>query len=182
MRVIGIDPGFANVGWAIGELGGGTESIVKVGCIQTKPSVKKKRIRASEDNLERGIAVARELRLVILEWKPKIILAEGPGGAQGFKAAFGLGAGTGLVASLVAWTDLPIRQVTPQELKVALTGKADASKDDIADAVTERFPSAAEFIRKSYPKARHEHPFDAIAVIIACLDADVVKVLRQVAA
>ena len=94
-RVLGIDPGYASVGWAVMDLA--PLAVVDAGLIRTERSAKKLRILVSDDNMNRARHVARLLLALVNAHRPIAICTEGPAGSQSYGAAFAAGAGTALV-------------------------------------------------------------------------------------
>ena len=65
MNVLGIDPGFANVGYAVVNLQASHDQVLAMGLIRTEKADKKAKTRASEDNLVRAKEIAQELATLI---------------------------------------------------------------------------------------------------------------------
>jgi Holliday junction resolvasome RuvABC endonuclease subunit len=76
MNVLGIDPGFANVGYAVVNIQANYDQVLAMGLIRTEKANKKAKTRASEDNLVRAKEIAAELVTLIDRHHISIICAE----------------------------------------------------------------------------------------------------------
>jgi Holliday junction resolvasome RuvABC endonuclease subunit len=182
-RILGLDPGFASFGWAVVEIGRRRELDVPValGVIETEKSAKGAGARVVDDHVRRMRTISQVLAYVQRMHGPFVVA-----GAESFspprsssvaaKVAFAWGV---LVHHLdVAGT--PLLQVSPQEVKLALTGERSASKVEIIERALALYGApAARLLEALRPKDLHEHAADAMAVTIACADAELVRLARQ---
>lgn len=188
-HVLGIDPGFASVGWAVFRVGASSELPVALGVIRTEKSSAKRNVRASEDNLERAKEIAAELRKLISTYEVKLICAETMSYPRNAAAAAKMAMCWGVLAATALQYDIPITQATPQEVKKAVTGKKDASKEEVQEAVKRLYPPLAENVTKSggpyilreVPRSLWEHPYDATAAMVACRESEVFLLARRMA-
>lgn len=180
-RILGLDPGFANIGWGVVELhptNPAEDAILSCGVFRTEKSDKKRQVAASDDNLRRGREITAELQKLIELHNVSAICAESMSFPRNASAAAKVAMCWGVVAALVHQKRLPLSQSSPQEIKRLLCGKKDASKEDVAAAVRKRYPAIGPMVEEVIPSAR-EHAFDAVAAILASLEtSDVVRVLR----
>lgn len=81
----------------------------------------------------------------------------------------------GVVATLAEACRVPILQVSPQELKLRVVGKKTASKEEVQQALEQRYGDLP------WPPQRtlREHAADGLGAIVACLDSDVVLMARR---
>ena len=181
MNVIGIDIGFASLGWGIVELGRNDVRIVDAGCIRTKPSQKKRNVLAASDNIRRVRELDTGLVKVFERYEPRAFAAESMSWPRSSSVCAKLGMAWGVVLSLANARRLPIVIATPMEIKTALTGNGSASKEAVRQAVLDRrgFMRLAGMLDKALPKGQHEHPVDATAAIITTLESDVMLTIRQ---
>lgn len=187
--VLGIDPGFASIGWAVLKLTATGEQPVEMGVIRTEKSTAKRNVRASEDNLERAKEIATELRTLIDKYRVQLICAETMSYPRNSSAAAKMAMCWGVLAALAGQYNIPIAQATPQEVKKAVTGKKDASKDEVQEAVRTLFPElqggeakhGGPYILKAVPRSLWEHPYDATAAVIACRQSEVLLLARRMA-
>lgn len=187
--VLGVDPGFASIGWSVLRVYQSDEIPVAVGVIRTEKSSAKRKVRASEDNLERAKEIAAELRALIEQHQIKLICAETMSYPRNSAAAAKMAMCWGVLAALAGEYDLPITQATPQEVKKAVTGKKDASKEEVQEGVKRLYPALAEavtknggpYILRDVPRSLWEHPYDATAAVVACRESEVFLLARRMA-
>jgi Holliday junction resolvasome RuvABC endonuclease subunit len=92
-----------------------------------------------------------------------VICAEVSTGSQSASAAKAAGACTAILATYVK----PICLVTPNEVKVALTGNREATKEQMIARAFSLHPEAPWKLRQGFPQMNQEHYADAIGVLYA---------------
>ena len=180
IRAIGIDCAFANMGFAMVTLRF-VESGVSIQCehthLATTEKNNDKRVRVSSDRLRRARELHEHMHSMITMWDAKIAFAEVPSGSQDAAASFSLGIAVGVLASC----PIPVIEVTPMEVKQAVSGspKISPSKAQIIAWAAHRWPDAgwarAEHAARSkkgiLPAGRlladNEHCADALAIVSA---------------
>lgn len=182
--VLGLDPGFANVGWALVELDGGIhgstpELIVAMGLIETEKSSAKQNVLASNDNYRRAREIARAVRG--LKPRPQVICAESMSFPRSSSAAAKVAMTWGVIADFCEAENIAMLMASPKELKKAVCNDASASKTEIQIALRARFGSRPEELLKEakIPPSSQEHPYDALAAVIACVDSEMIRLLRK---
>lgn len=184
MRVLGIDPGFACVGWAIVELVADAPlSLVSMGVWRTEKAEKRRKVLASDDNFRRARELARCLGGLAVSERVEMICAESMSFPRSSSVAAKMAMCWGAMAHLSEVMSLPVAMATPKEVKRAVTGNAAASKDEVKAAIEKRF--GVELVTSlvaSVPKSFQEHPFDAVAAIVACEHGDVLRMARRMPA
>jgi len=128
MRILGIDPGLARVGYGVIDVEegpGGAQRMLDCGIIRTDPG-------RSEG--ERMVEIARDLRLLIRTWQPQLAAVE--------KFFFYRSSTTisvvqarGVLMMTLARFNIPVVEFPPMQIKLALAGHGHADKDDVLDAV-----------------------------------------------
>ena len=125
MRILGIDPGLARVGYGVIETAGGEQTMLDCGIIQTN---------SGRPEGERMVEIARDLRQLIRAWKPELAAVE--------KFFFYRSSNTiavvqarGVVIMTLSRFGLPIVEFPPMQIKQALTGHGHADKDEVLEAV-----------------------------------------------
>jgi crossover junction endodeoxyribonuclease RuvC len=178
IQVLGIDPGFASLGYALVRLHPVRETVMEIGVIHTEKSGAKQNVLAADDNLRR----ARELFTAInlhTAWVTAIC-AESMSFPRNSQAAAKVAMSWGVIAALAELKGFPIVQASPQAIKKVVCGAKNASKEDVQQALRMRYgemPGAAELTKGSM-----EHAFDALAAVVCCLDSEVVRMARKMAA
>jgi Holliday junction resolvasome RuvABC endonuclease subunit len=179
IKVVGIDPAFANIGVCCGHLvpaptsSGYRLQIASLDLIHTEADkAGKKVVRKNSDDLRRAQQASRGLRSIISDFKPAMIFAEVPTGAQSARAAWALGIAVGVLAGI----DGALVQVLPREVKEAV-GERHAGKEEIIEWALKQHPEANWYMRTSGGKqvsvnSKNEHLADAVATIYAGLLTD----------
>lgn len=170
LTVIGCDPSLKGWGLArlvvnIGSLSTLAEpeaDVVDLRLIATEKSGGKL-VRAASDDLRR----AQELHQGFHSFcrGAAIVMAEIPSGTQSARGAMSNGICLGVLAS----SPLPIIQVAPLETKLATVGSKTATKPEMIEWATSKFPRAAWLRHRGSLTAANEHLADAVAVVMAGL-------------
>lgn len=176
---LGIDPGFAALGWSVVSMAAGDAEVVESGVIRTQKSDRKGELRACDDNLARGQRLHGELERLVIAFRPVAVVCEAMSWPRHASVTAKMGIVWGVIASVANDHDLPVLQVTPQELKRAVCGRKGASKDEVRYAVEQRLGNG-----KGWPKQASlvEHAADAAGAVLACLDHNVLRMARQIGA
>lgn len=172
--LLGIDPGFATMGLARVELAKGHERIDALGVVRTVKSVKKRAVRASDDNLRRIVEIAAELE----EWIVPGTIAlccESQSWPRSASVSAKVGMCWGVIGALAARHGLAVLQSSPKEIKVAVAGKGTASKLEVQAALERRY-GALDLPKQ---KTLREHPADALGAVVAVLDSPTVLMARS---
>ena len=179
MRVLGIDPGLASLGYALVELTSEDVIVLSMGCVRTKKTDAKRKVRASDDNIERIREVFRNL--YPLTDGIMAICSESQSWPRNASACAKVGMAWGVIGALSELMDVPILQVSPQQLKKVVCGDGTASKAEVAAALNTRFGRdfSIELVENGVPSSAHEHPYDALGAIVSCLDDEVLRLARR---
>lgn len=173
IRAVGIDAAFANMGFAHVGLTVVAGKVQAVDCLSlfllsTSSGADAKVVRKSSTELRR----AKELHGALMHRTAdqQFAFVEVPSGSQSAQAARSLGIAVGVLAAC----PIPIIEVSPMEVKVAVTGdrKIKASKADIIAWAVERWPNAPWLRMKGGKQAGrilndNEHLADAMATVMA---------------
>lgn len=172
MQILGIDIGFASLGWAIVD---DTRGVVMCGVIRTEKAAKKVQVRSSEDNIKRAQVLYSDLRDIIQNNTVDLIATESMSWPRSAGVVAKMGIAWGVLASIAYQFNLVMVQSSPMELKRKVCGDGKASKERMIAEIQSRNPNMV------WPKqtALHEHVADAIGATIACQDSDYVKWLRN---
>ncbi len=125
MRIIGIDPGLARVGYGIIEVIEGNKRMLDCGIIET-PSTQKEEIRLLE--------ISKDLSEIISKWSPKSAAVE--------KFFFYRSSTTisvvqarGVIMMTLGKHKLSIQEFPPMQIKLAVTGYGHSCKDEVLRSV-----------------------------------------------
>jgi crossover junction endodeoxyribonuclease RuvC len=130
MFVLGIDPGLTRCGFGLVEGSfDGLESFkaLRAGVIETDPGME------VEKRLGQLLV---ELRALLSETQPDAVVVERVFFQRNAKTAIPVAQASGVAVALAGALDLPVRQFTAQEVKLAVTGYGAASKIQVQGMVT----------------------------------------------
>lgn len=133
MRVLGIDPGLRLAGYAVVDfpIGARDPTLVEAGVV---------RLRAQDPVSTRLCQLYTELQELIREMEPTRVAVEAIFvHVKHVRTAIIMGHGRGVVLLAAAERGLPIDELTPTEIKKALTGRGQASKGQMQRAVMHQF-------------------------------------------
>jgi len=125
VRILGIDPGLARVGYGVIEVQGRQQRLLDCGIIRTD---------AGRSEGDRMVEIARDLRQLIRAWRPELAAVE--------KFFFYRSSTTiavvqarGVVMMTLARFAVPVVEFPPMQIKLALAGSGHARKDEVLEAV-----------------------------------------------
>jgi len=124
--VLGIDPGTAALGYGIVERSGGRLREVDHGCLVTS---------ADLSMPERLLAIHTLVDELIGLHQPDLVAVERLFFSRNVQTAFAVGQARGVVLLAAAQHGAPVREATPSEVKVAVTGYGAADKAQVARMV-----------------------------------------------
>lgn len=180
ITLLGVDTGFAALGYAkisLTSADPGSIAQAQMGVLRTAKTAKKKNVYAADDNLRRIAELARDLD-PLLEGVA-VVCIEAQSWPRNASVSAKIGMAWGLVGALCARRSIPIVQVSPQNLKKALTGKPTATKEEVETGVRERFSLDFETLLSGVPGTMYEHAFDALGAVVASWDSEVLQLLRK---
>src|SRR5689334_895797 len=143
MKLIGIDSGLATFGVAVAELGPPGLVFTDVAVWTTKPAAKKRRLRKADDTAERCRELVAQLQALIVRHTPIALCVEAvalPFSRARSSVVSSLGRVRGIVDALAEVHGLPVLEETPQRLKVATAGVANATKEAVREALEATYP------------------------------------------
>jgi len=120
--VLGIDPGTAAMGYGVVDRSGGRLRAVDYGCITTS---------ADAPLPERLQHLYEHVVELIETHRPDLVAVERLFFSRNAQTAFAVGQARGVVLLAAAQADVPVREATPNEVKVAVTGYGAADKDQV---------------------------------------------------
>lgn len=126
MRIIGIDPGTAILGFGIIEVSRGQAQLVDAGVIRTP---------AKENDAVRLQTIFEELTTIINDTKPTEMAVEKLFFAQNVTTAMTVAQARGVVLLAGKQAGLEIFEYTPLQIKQSLTGYGHAEKHQIQEMV-----------------------------------------------
>lgn len=154
MIILGIDPGYDRVGIAVITLEKGKPSYLFSTCLETN-----KKTSLSKRLVEVGTA----LKEVIETWKPNLLAIETLYMTNNQKTAIGVAEARGIICYESEKAGLSLVEMTPLQIKQAVTGYGKADKGALFD-MTKRLIAIP---RKEGNKKMLDDEMDAIAIALA---------------
>ncbi len=149
IRILGLDPGAANIGWGIIDSGAGTVTVVAAGTMRPDGKHEPVRLRRLGD------------------WARALKVSYGPMQAEGIEQLYLVAAGkvrqrinfhTGVLLGILGSPDT--RMYPPQTIKAGIAGNGRAGKSEMAHAV------CLHLGLRTAPEEWTEHTYDALAVAL----------------
>ena len=150
MRVLAIDPGYGRMGLAVVEGNPSKPTFVYSECVETH-----------KDDTDRLAAIARALARALKQYSPDLVAIEALFFSNNAKTAMRVGEARGALLSVVQELGVPIKEYSPQEVKMAVTGMGNADKS----AVARMLPRLIQLPEKK----RLDDEMDALALGICAL-------------
>ncbi len=150
IRVLGVDPGMGNTGFALLEQANGPWTLKQSGVIRPSRSSK---ISGSPLKI-----LFTEIGKIIELHQPTVVALEDTFFARNAKSALALGQAKGVARLAAEMNDLPVFEYTPRAVKMAVVGFGGATKDQVKEMI---------FRILALPhRLDSEHEADAVAVAI----------------
>lgn len=152
IKIIAIDPGYDRCGVAIVSEKAGVPAVVFSSCITTLKS---------DEHYMRLTNIFRQIESLIKEYKPSHLAIETLFFSVNKKTAIKVAEARGAILTLSGLHNLPLIELSPQSIKIAMTGVGNASKEQVNKMVrlTVKIPE----------KIKLDDEIDAIAVGVAAL-------------
>jgi len=156
LRILGIDPGTARMGYGIVEdAGAGRERAVAYGCLETPADMR------TELRLQ---ALYRGLVELLEQYRPDALAVEELFFGRNVTTVIHVGQARGIVLLAAADNGVPVREFTPMQVKMAVTGYGRADKTQVQRMVR------ALLGLPEVPKP--DDVADALAVALAALHSE----------
>jgi crossover junction endodeoxyribonuclease RuvC len=126
MTILGIDPGFARVGWATLTVQSSKFKVQSCGCIETSKHT---------PSQERLVDVYKQVCSLIKKYKPNSLAIEELFFTTNAKTAFKVGEARGVIILAAALQEIPVFSYTPLQVKIAVTGYGKADKIQVGKMV-----------------------------------------------
>jgi Holliday junction resolvasome RuvABC endonuclease subunit len=183
MFIIGIDPGFASVGYSVLCSSENFLDIQRVGVFRTEKSSKKRAIYAADDNFRRAKEIGKLLEDLCREFSPiGYIAVESMSFPRNASAAAKVAMFWGLLASVCMRYQSSVVQLMPMEIKKAVVGSKTATKEDVREAVRKKFEhnlALLDAFESGHPKDCREHVYDSLGAVITSINSEVALLLKR---
>lgn len=131
MRVIGIDPGLATTGIGLVEHDERGEIRCLDWCTVTTP--------AGQTTPDRLRELSRDLRGILLEWKPSLAVVERIFFSVNERTAIDVAQARGVILMTLAEQEIALLEPTPPQLKSCITGDGSADKRQLQEMLLRMF-------------------------------------------
>ncbi len=152
MKILGIDPGYDRLGVAVLESGTKQPELIYSDCLTSSKKTEFAK-RLSE--------LGAKLEKIIAAHQPEQLALETLFFAKNRKTAMLVSETRGMILYLAGKNNLPVVEVSPGSVKLAITGYGQASKEQIS-AMLPRLLKIQKVIK-------HDDEYDAIAVALTAL-------------
>jgi crossover junction endodeoxyribonuclease RuvC len=122
MKVLGVDPGTARMGYGVVERNGGTLKLCDYGCLETTGQ------KSPGQRLE---FLYISLGEVVKKHRPSVMSVEALFFSKNVKSAFAVGQARGVALLLAAQREMSVAEYTPLQVKSALVGYGKAEKAQV---------------------------------------------------
>lgn len=148
--ILGIDPGSVRVGVGIIEKNGNTLIHIESGLLD---------IKSDPDKGEQLLNLEKKLKRVLNKTKPDLAGVEKLFFSKNQKTALAVSEARGIILKTLAEFKIPTIELTPSEVKLAVTGNGNASKEAVAKMIG--------YFLKIQAKSMIDDVTDALALAIA---------------
>lgn len=149
MRILGIDPGYDRLGWAILDKDKQNVTLVACDCIQTSKK---------DAHAKRLTDLYGQLVEVVTQYKPEELHIEKLFFARNVSTALDVAQARGVVLLVCTLKDMSVHEFTPSQIKLAVTGMGNADKRSVEKMVRLQL--------KHVPEKLLDDVLDAIAAAI----------------
>ncbi len=128
--ILGIDPGTAVTGYGVvAKEGGSVVSLVECGVVRTS---------SGEELAVRIREIYQEVTALITRHEPSVVVVEDVFQGKNVQSALKLGHARGAILLAAALGEIPIAEYSPREIKKAVVGNGNATKDQVGFMVQQR--------------------------------------------
>jgi crossover junction endodeoxyribonuclease RuvC len=151
MKILGIDPGFARMGYAILEGDKKNIRVIDCDCFETSSKL---------DYKKRLVLVADKVKGLVSKYRPAAIAIEKVFFAKNQKTALQIAEVRGILLYLSACLKIPAYEYTPLEVKMALCGYGKATKEEVQKML--------KILTKKQSLPKSDDATDALAIGLTC--------------
>ena len=149
MRILGIDPGVATVGFGLVESDRTGQRMLQYGAITTPKEL---------SLAERLVQIGNDLETLLAQFRPDAIAVEELFFSNNITTGIAVAHGRGIILFTAQRSGIPLYEYTPRQVKMAVTGYGKAEKHQVMD-MTRRLLKL-----KSVPKP--DDAADALAIAL----------------
>lgn len=150
MIIVGIDPGYERLGCAVIKKEGGCDKLIFSTCLTSSKDLPQEKRLAD---------LSKELREIIQKHKPNFLGVEKVFFTNNQKTASKVSEALGMILTTAGLEGIPVEQMSPPEIKLAITGYGGAEKGQVQKMV--------QLILKMEKIPKYDDEVDAIAIALA---------------
>ncbi len=124
MRILGIDPGFATIGFGLVDFRHGEPQLLRYGTVTTPPEL---------DFSQRLVMIFNDMTELLQTLRPDAVAIEELFWGHNVTTGIGVSHGRGVILLTVAQAGIPIYEYTPMQVKQAVVGYGKAEKRQVMD-------------------------------------------------
>ena len=124
MRILGIDPGVATVGFGVIEAQAGRQQMIQYGAITTP---------AGQPLATRLVQIAQDMETLITQFQPDEMSIEELFFSKNITTGIAVAHGRGVLLCAAERCGIPLFEYTPGQVKMAVTGYGKAEKRQVMD-------------------------------------------------
>lgn len=151
MRVLGIDPGTASIGYALIDLSPEREELLEAGLIRTAPGETYRRLKE----------LSAEISSLLKKWQPQVCAVERLFFTKNQKTAFAVAEARGAILLTTALAGITLYEYTPLEVKKTITGDGRADKTQVRKMLELTLPKVKDLTHQ-------DDVCDAVAIALTC--------------
>ncbi len=122
--ILGIDPGTTIMGYGVLRVIGNKPEMIAMGVID---------LRKYGDHYLKLRRIAERISSIIESFLPDEVAIEAPFFGKNVQSMLKLGRAQGVAMAMALMRDIPITEYAPLKIKMAITGKGQATKEQVAD-------------------------------------------------
>lgn len=153
LRILGLDPGFGRLGYGIIERQGREWAMVAAGIIETS---------SKQTFIKRVLVLHTELTKLIAKYEPAGAAIEELFFVKNVTTGIKVAEARGVLILTLAQAKLPIKELTPLQVKQALTGYGRAEKRQVEFMVK-------QLLKIKTKKRLKDDAYDALAIALAAV-------------
>jgi len=153
-RILGIDPGLAATGWGVLEDGNSGILYVDHGTVKTE---------AGRPRAERLFFILQSIRSIIEKYAPTEAVIEILYFGKNVSSAIPVAEARGVISAAMAEKGIPLRELTPNAIKLGVAGHAGADKKQVQEMV--------KIILGLEKVPKPDHAADALAAAICAINS-----------
>lgn len=127
MRILGIDPGLATIGFGIIEIIENHPKVLDFGHIQTAKTL---------SNASRLNQISTDLQEICNKWRPNVCAIEELYFSKNTSTALKVAEARGVILHTINRLGYPIFEYNPGQIKIAVTGNGKATKPEMQKMIT----------------------------------------------